>query len=192
MVLRRIICTSRMADGASLGTIMAARNFVRDFNDSYERVHRAFEGQFWGTKMALKASVDSSGADGEARVVGPAYSAELLAQTKGEMEGLLSDPSVLEEAKVHRNVLDGAEDDEEEDLAKTLDIIIRTCECNSLPTARARSIREETCKIESDLEMARNAMVLGYYRADPVPTTDSVGDAVAQGRRREYVCWLNA
>lgn len=113
------------------------------------------------------------------------YSAALLASTKKDMEDLLSDPAVLEKAEGFRAAavsVDGKEQApaaaaEEGDLIKTLDIIIRTCRVNSMPTAEAKSIREATSKIESELEMKRNGMELGY--TDPasgeVVTVSSVG-----------------
>lgn len=89
------------------------------------------------------------------------FSSELLSQTKKEMEDLLSDPKVLEEAKSHRAALQGP--DVQANLTKTLDIIIRTCQCYDMSESpEAKSVREETSKIESNLEMARNEMKLGY------------------------------
>jgi Zn-dependent oligopeptidase len=73
---------------------------------------------------------------------------------------LLADPTVLKEAK---SLLQKLPHDAPSDLVKTLDIIIRTCQCNDMSSSpEARLIREETSKIESDLEMARNQMDLGY------------------------------
>lgn len=101
------------------------------------------------------------------------YSTDLLAQTKKEMEDLLSDPKILTNAKAHKSAVSsvvaatGEEEEEKNeenhaDLMKTLDVIIRTCQCNEFPTAEAKSIREETNKIEGTLEMSRNSMELGY------------------------------
>ena len=88
------------------------------------------------------------------------FSSEELSRTKKEMEDLLSDPKVLNEAKQLRENLPS---DAPIDLVKTLDIIIRTCTCNDMSSSpEAKTIREETSKIESDLEMARNSMKLGY------------------------------
>jgi len=103
------------------------------------------------------------------------YSASLLASTKKDMEDLLSDPNILKTATEYRAKLSGGDageeggegrhgdDDDDDDLIKTLDVIIRTCECNSMPTPESKSIREETNRIESSLEMKRNGMELGYY-----------------------------
>ena len=139
------------------------QNFVNEFNASYANKHERFETQFWGTKMALE-STDSQ-----------TYSTALLAQTKKEMEDLLSDPKVLSDAKAHKAAVTSvvtndageeklSEDDSIVNLIKTLEIIIRTCQCNEFPTKEAKSIREETNKIEGALEMSRNSMELGYTK----------------------------
>lgn len=110
--------------------------------------HYAFEEQFWGTKMALASRDDVT------------FSSEELARTKKEMEDLLSDPSILQQAQELRESLPV---EAPEDLKKTLDVIIRTCKCNDMSSSpEAKLVREETSKIESDLEMLRNSMKLGY------------------------------
>ena len=121
-----------------------ARSFCDHFNAEYEAKHQAFERQFWGTKMNLSGD----------------YSAELLSQTKADMESLLSDAQIYQNAKDLRQQLDET-NAEDPDLIKMLDIIIRTCRCYGMPP-EAKAIREETSAIESKLEMARNDMTLGY------------------------------
>jgi hypothetical protein len=131
-------------------TLALSKNFVNNFNASYEEKHLAFERQFWGTKMALSNTDD---------VV---YSSDNLTKTKTEMENLLSDYSVVEEAQNYR---DSLSDEAPVDLTKTLDIIIRTMNCYSTSPSN-KKIREETNKLESELEMARNKMKLGYNLPD--------------------------
>ena len=114
----------------------------------------AFEHQFWGTKMALKSTDEAP------------YSTELLSSTKKEMEDLLSDPKILEDAKAHREAIG---EDASSDLVKTLDIIIKTCGCYTMPTAGAKAIREKTSEIEGSLEKNRNEMKLGY--TDPADSS---------------------
>lgn len=125
-----------------------AQAFVDTFNSNYEEKHEAFERQFWGTKMALK---DES------------FNAENLSKTKGEMENLLSDPETLAKAKALREKLDEA--DTASNVANVLDVIVRACECNTMPP-EAKEIRETTSSLESKLEMARNSMKLGYKDAN--------------------------
>jgi hypothetical protein len=132
-----------------------AQAFVDRFNADYETKHEAFEQQFWGTKMAL-ANTDET-----------TYSAENLTKTKTEMENLLSDPDVGKQAEtLKKQVLDG-DASVDTDLVKTLDIIIRTCRCYDMSSApEAKKLREETLRMESELEMARNEMQLGYTLLD--------------------------
>jgi oligoendopeptidase F len=133
---------------ASAEILSVSQAFVNKFNEDYSKKHYAFEEQFWGTKMALNSRE------------GLTFSSQELSRTKKEMEDLLSDPKVLNKAKELRASLPS---DAPSDLAKTLDIIIRTCQCNDMSSSpEAKTVREETSKIESDLEMARNAMELGY------------------------------
>jgi hypothetical protein len=132
-----------MADSTA---IAEAKAFVDKFNADYEAKHERFEDQFWGTKMALRD---------------PKFSAENLSQAKKEKEDLLSDFETLEKAKHLRQSLDGASS--AADLKKCLDIIVRTCSCYTT-SPEIREVRELTSQKESQLEMARNRMKLGYTK----------------------------
>ena len=136
--------------------IAKAQDFVDDFNQSYEEKHIAFENQFWGTKMALSSTDEVT------------YSTELLSKTKAAMEDLLSDPAVLKEARDHLEALNDENDAEDHgDLKKVLEVIVRTCKCNEFPTKESKAVREETNRIEGNLEKARNEMTdLGYTNQD--------------------------
>ena len=137
-----------------------AQAFVNAFNEMYEVKHEAFERQFWGTKIALSDTEN---------VV---YSADNLSQTKKEMEDMLSDPltrakaaSFLEQLvqTVDSEPKENAIDSLNDDLLKTLNVIVRTCDCYDMSSAPvAKSFREQCSQIESQLEMARNQMKLGY------------------------------
>lgn len=135
-----------------------AQAFVDHFNNDYEAKHLAFEEQFWGNKMAL--SSDN----------GIQYSPKLLSQTKAAMENLLSDPDNLAKAKEWCSRIRSIEASttpptpvSDQDLMKTLDIIIKTCGCYQMSPA-AKALREETAKLEGDLELARNrSLKLGCY-----------------------------
>lgn len=130
--------------------ITNAQAFVNEYNEAYAKAHQLFEEQFWGTKMALKDS--------------GTYSVELLSKTKADMENLLSDPKVLENAQKHRDAISITENDS--NLCKTLDIIIKTCICYDMSSnPEAKSIREQTVKLESELGSARNNMKLGLYKS---------------------------
>ncbi len=127
-------------------TVSVAKAFVDKFNATYESKHLAFEEQFWGTKMALSD---------------PKFSAANLSKTKKEKENLLSDYSTIEKAQLLKDALPAESSPSLIDLKRCLDIIIRTCKCYST-SPEIKEIREKTNEIESQLEMARNRMELGY------------------------------
>ena len=132
---------------------LQARAFVDSFNHMYASRHYLFEEQFWGTKMALKGD----------------FTAENLASTKKQLEDFLSDDHTVEQAKQYRASLG-----EDSDVTKILDVIIRTCK--TLPPT-AKVIRESTNELESQLEMMRNNMKLGYFdkASDQFKEMSSVG-----------------
>ena len=147
--------------------------FTNNFNDMYEKKHEAFEQQFWGTKMALSNTADIT------------YSAEHLSQTKKDMEDLLSDPTILEKAVSLQTALLatttttatalGESHDENDPLLQTLSIIVRTCHCYTMSPV-AKSFREQCSQYESQLEVARNQMKLGYTTT----TTDATNSCTTE------------
>jgi Zn-dependent oligopeptidase len=76
---------------------------------------------------------------------------------------LLSDYSTVEKAQKLKDSL--PEEVAPNDLIKCLDIIIRTCKCYATSPDN-KEIRESTNKMESELEMKRNRMKLGYTLPD--------------------------
>jgi len=147
-----------------------AVSFVIDFNTEYDRKHEAFERQFWGTKMALKSPTENGGDN----VLQLPYTAENLSRTKTEMEDLLADSKRLQQAQTLRNKLGELPEAEQGDaktygiLLKVLDVIIRTGKCYDMSHAppKAKELRQQTAKMESELEMARNSMKLGYHTTE--------------------------
>mmetsp|Transcript_42996 Transcript_42996/g.133650 ORF Transcript_42996/g.133650 Transcript_42996/m.133650 type:complete len:632 (-) Transcript_42996:114-2009(-) len=116
--------------------------FINETNLAYERVHKAFEEQFWGTKMALS---------------GDKFSPEKLSSTKDEMEAFLRD-----EAR-HKKVQDflaGGHCSEEQ--THTLKIFDRTFSCYLMKSEAATALRSKITQLESSLEQKRNTMTLGY------------------------------
>ena len=109
-------------------------NFIDSTNAGYEKLHLAYELQFWGTKMALS---------------GPEYSTDELTRTKGEMEAFLADESKL--AKT-RDLLGSVPADSTE--AKTLKMLERTFGCYIMESEEAQTLRSEATKIEGKLEGA--------------------------------------
>jgi len=121
--------------------------FIAKVNVGYEKVHRAFENQFWGTKMALAGPAPE----------GTPYSTEELTRTKAAMESFLADESVLSQARAFL-----ATPDLPTEHAKTLRIFERTVQCYVMPNADAKALREGITAMEGTLEAARNTLQLGY------------------------------
>jgi oligoendopeptidase F len=130
-------------------------NFIDSTNAGYEKLHLAYELQFWGTKMALS---------------GPEYSTDELTRTKGEMEAFLADESKL--AKT-RDLLGSVPADSAE--AKTLKMLERTFGCYIMESEEAQALRSEATKIEGKLEGARNTLSLGATIDGKFEEMSSVG-----------------
>lgn len=118
----------------------AAAAFIDTTNAEYERVHRAFEDQFWGTKMNLSGGFDTV----------------KLGSTKEAMEAFLRDEDRLAEAKTHA----AATKDPEQ--LKVLACFQRTFQCYQMSSPEAIALREKSTTLENKLNAARNKMALGY------------------------------
>ena len=123
-------------------------------NTKYETLHRSFEEQFWGTKMAL---ADSK------------YSTEELGRTKTEMEAFLADEEKL---KATREYLKAGPTGDE---MKTLKMFERTFGCYIMESEEALALRKEGTAIEGKLEAARNTMTLGATIGGKFEEMSSVG-----------------
>ena len=121
---------------------MQASDFINDVNTKYETLHRSFEEQFWGTKMAL----------GDTK-----YSVSELGRTKGEMEAFLADEDKLKTTRELLKKKEGLSADE----LKTLTMLERTFGCYIMESEEAIKLRTEATGIEGTLEDSRNKMVLG-------------------------------
>lgn len=118
------------------------RKWLAEKNSEYEKVHKDFEDQFWGTKMALASN---------------AFSSDKLSETKTRMEDWLSDEKNLAKTKELLAKAEGLSESEK----ATLKIFERTFECYQMPE-EAKSLRNEITQMESKLGEARNGMKLGY------------------------------
>jgi oligoendopeptidase F len=116
-----------------------ASQFIQDFNYAYEAKHRAFEDNFWATKMNLSGC-----------------SIEELTRTKGELDEFLGDQKMLEKVQ---NLLKGDLTAEER---KTLNCFERTFKCYIIQDPKAKEIKSKIDKLEAELEQARKHMKLGY------------------------------
>lgn len=118
-------------------------------------LHRAFELQFWGTKMAL---------------TGAQYSTDELTRTKGEMEAFLADETKLAQTREFLKVVP-----EDSPHAKTLKMLERTFGCYIMESEEAKALRAEATKIEGQLEAARNKLTLGATIGGEFEEMSSVG-----------------
>eukprot|EP01052_Picozoa_sp_SAG31_P029297 SAG31_NODE_2901_length_4931_cov_23.498344_2_plen_325_part_00 len=120
--------------------------FIDQVNAEYEKVHVAYEEQFWGCKMGLRES--------------GSFSTERLSSTKAEMEAWLRSP---ENKTTVDALLESGEATAEQQ--KVLDCFKRTFSCYQMSDQDAVMLRAECTKIEDTLNASRNGLSLGY--ADP-------------------------
>eukprot|EP00930_Biecheleria_cincta_P055071 TRINITY_DN41440_c0_g1_i1.p1 TRINITY_DN41440_c0_g1~~TRINITY_DN41440_c0_g1_i1.p1 ORF type:complete len:635 (-),score=127.93 TRINITY_DN41440_c0_g1_i1:9-1892(-) len=119
--------------------------FIDETNLEYERVHKAFEDQFWGTKMAL---------------AGELYSSSKLSTTKGEMEAFLRNQD--RHKKVQELLATATCSEAQRHILKIFD---RTFSCYLMKNEEAASLRGKITEMESNLEAKRNSLSLGYHEA---------------------------
>ncbi|KAI8846674.1 metalloendopeptidase [Chytridium lagenaria] len=118
--------------------------FIESFNAAYERMHKAYEDNFWATKMNLNGS----------------SSAELT-RTKNELDLFLGDEKMLERVREHLKRSDLTAEQR-----KVLAIFERTFLCYIIQDQDALALRNQINELEAELAQARNKMQLGYV--DPV------------------------
>jgi hypothetical protein len=118
-----------------------ASSFINHVNNDYESLHKSFELQFWGTKMALASE---------------AYSTAELARTKFAMEAFLASEEKL--ATTRQLLAAGGLSDGD---TTTLRMFERTFGCYIMESAEAQKLRLEATRIEGALEASRNNMALG-------------------------------
>ncbi|KAJ3111583.1 hypothetical protein HDU96_005547 [Phlyctochytrium bullatum] len=116
------------------------QTFVESFNAAYEAKHKAYEDNFWATKMNLKGC----------------SSAE-LARTKDELDLFLGDEKMLDRVKelLKRPDLTAEQ-------RKVLAIFERTFKCYIIQDKSALEIRSKINELEAALAESRNKMQLGY------------------------------
>jgi len=154
--------------------MVAAPEFINDVNLQYEKLHRSFEEQFWGTKMALGGSE---------------YSVAELTRTKAEMEAFLADAAKLQATRSY--LADASALTPEQ--TKTLKVFERTFGCYIMESAEAKTLRNSATEIEGALEDARNKMRLGATIGGEFVELSSVGlrnkMRVDQAEPVRQACW---
>ena len=127
--------------GGARHSSATAQDFINDVNSEYEALHKSFEHQFWGTKMALASD---------------AYSTDELLRTKVKMEEFLASEDKLAST---RELL--GEEELTEAQRTTLRLFERTFGCYIMESSEARALRGEATALEGKLEQARNDLALG-------------------------------
>lgn len=151
----RTTCQSTTTTTSDDTATTEAQTFVNQINEEYEELHKAFELQFWGTKMALSS---------------PSYSVSELTRTKGEMERFLADEAKLSKC---RELLSTTS--ESDPTFATLKMLERTFGCYIMESDEAKKLRSEATAIEGKLESERNNLVLGATIDGKFEELSSVG-----------------
>ncbi|KAJ3288312.1 hypothetical protein HDU79_004958 [Rhizoclosmatium sp. JEL0117] len=125
-------------------TVSSVTQFIEDFNNSYEHKHKAFEDNFWATKMNLAGC-----------------SSDELTRTKNELDAFLGDAQMLSKVQT---LLQRPDLSVEE--AKTLRIFERTFKCYIITDADGVRMREDLNRLEAKLAEHRRAFKLGYFHPD--------------------------
>ncbi|KAJ3377243.1 Muskelin 1, intracellular mediator containing kelch motif, partial [Entophlyctis sp. JEL0112] len=112
--------------------------FIADFNAAYEKKHKAFEDNFWATKMNLKGC-----------------SSDELTRTKNELDAFLGDENALSMVQELLRLPDLNDEDK-----KTLRIFERTFKCYIITDPEGVKMRQELNHLEAKLAENRRAMKL--------------------------------
>jgi hypothetical protein len=129
---------------------------IADLNTAYLALHKAFEDQFWATKMGKadgdSALLASSKTAMEAFLADPAHLAAVQAAAAPASDTPPSNPALSELAAVTPSAAQAA----------ALDVLARAFAVNQLPTPEAASLRQELNTLEAELQDDRNGLKLGY------------------------------
>ncbi|KAI8467008.1 MAG: hypothetical protein J3K34DRAFT_431916 [Monoraphidium minutum] len=128
----------KMAGGKLEGP-QEVTDFLEDMSRQYEKVHAAFEENFWSTKMNLAGCCS-----------------EALATTKNEYDAFLGDAKKLEAVRgmMQRPDLSQAQ-------RTVLSIMKRTLGCYITEDPAAADLKAQLNTMEAELALARNKMALG-------------------------------
>ncbi|KAJ3063450.1 hypothetical protein HDU99_004831, partial [Rhizoclosmatium hyalinum] len=150
-------------------TVSSVTQFIEDFNNSYEHKHKAFEDNFWATKMNL-AGCSSGGCPPLGQPTNhlltksnqtKSNQKDELTRTKNELDAFLGDAQMLSKVQT---LLQRPDLSVEE--AKTLRIFERTFKCYIITDADGVRMREDLNRLEAKLAEHRRAFKLGYVHPD--------------------------
>ena len=113
--------------------------FINQVNREYEQVHKAYEDNFWATKMDLKGC-----------------STDALTKTKADLDNFLGDTELL--SQVEDFLKTGSLSAEQ---SKVLQCFQRTFKCYIVTDPEALAIRAQLTELQAELAQDRNKMNLG-------------------------------
>jgi oligoendopeptidase F len=122
----------------------SVEEFIEQFNRQYEMKHKAYEDNFWATKMNLKGC---SGSD--------------LVRSKSELDSFLGNKVTLEEVRRYLSEQDLSLTNEQNKILKCYE---KTLSCYIIEDPLALQLKENILTLESELAESRNHMSLGYVR----------------------------
>ena len=157
---------------ASAPAMASVSDFIDTFNADYARIHKAYEDNFWATKMNLEGN-----------------STDALTASFNELEAFLGDQDTL--AKT-RALLAGSDATDAQRVV--LSHIEKTLGCYIVESADAKKVREEAVALENKMNSARNKLALTYEEADGkvVDATPTVLRTKIRSAKDESVrksCW---
>jgi hypothetical protein len=130
-------------------TTASVDQFIEQFNRNYEMKHKAYEDNFWATKMNLKGC---SGSD--------------LVRSKSELDSFLGSKAILDEVRVYLNQSESPDapvaiNSEQKQILKCFE---KTLCCYIIEDPAALELKDRILTLESELAESRNHMNLGYVR----------------------------
>eukprot|EP00931_Biecheleriopsis_adriatica_P003545 TRINITY_DN105347_c0_g1_i1.p1 TRINITY_DN105347_c0_g1~~TRINITY_DN105347_c0_g1_i1.p1 ORF type:complete len:723 (+),score=126.76 TRINITY_DN105347_c0_g1_i1:34-2169(+) len=132
---RRVDCQGKpFVARATANQEATVQSFIDGVNEEYERLHFAFESEYWSTRMAIDRTDIASDA---------------LNASKTELEAFLADSKLLKQTQQY--LTSGGTDDVQK---QTLQMFERTFQCYCM-SPEACSLRQEAVSLESTLVSAR-------------------------------------
>ena len=145
--VRAPLVVASSAAAVSTDAMTDVATFIDAFNADYARIHKAYEDNFWETKMNLAGC-----------------STENLTASFNALEAFLGDQKTLDKT---RAFLDGpGASGLTSEQTKILRQIEKTLKCYIVESADAKKVREDAVRLENEMNAARNKLDLKYVEAD--------------------------
>lgn len=146
-------------------------DFIESFNADYARIHKAYEDNFWATKMNLAGN-----------------STDDLTTSFNALEAFLGDQATLAAVREYLAATDTTPEQ-----AVILRHIEKTLKCYIVESPEAKKVREEAVAMENKMNSARNKLKLVYTEnGETVDATPTVLRTKIRSSKDEDVrksCW---